>query len=320
MYLITGGAGFIGANIAKHLVAKGKRVRVLDDLSTGRLSNLESIINEIEFIKGDINDSPLLKECMHGVRYVLHQAALPSVPKSIANPIASNRAIVDGTLNVLIEARDAGIKRVVLASSSSVYGNNPTLPKREDMELAPLSPYAVAKYAVEMYARVFARLYHLETVSLRYFNVFGPLQDPSSEYAAVIPKFITRMLNGAEPVIFGDGKQSRDFTYVDNAVEANLLACHSPQVGEGEAINVACGECFSLNQLVQMLNNLLGTGIKPKYTEPRPGDIKHSLADITRAKRLLGYKGKVTMAEGLSKTIDYFKTKLKFITGSRELF
>lgn len=311
MYLITGGAGFIGSNIAKSLIAKGEKVRILDNLSTGRRSNLKDIISEIEFIHGDVNDSELLEECMKDVRFVLHQAALPSVPRSIADPVASNQAIIDGTLNVLVKARDAGVQRVVLASSSSVYGSNPTLPKREDMELLPLSPYAVAKLTTEMYARVFAQLYDIETVSLRYFNIFGPLQDPSSQYAAVIPRFITRMLAGEAPVIFGDGEQSRDFTYIDNAVEANLKACHSLHVGQGEAINIACGERYSLNQLVKMLNSILGTNIEPQYVEPRTGDVKHSLADITRAQELLGYRGKVTMEEGLFKTVDYFKQLLE---------
>jgi len=311
MYLITGGAGFIGSNIARRLAAKGERVRVLDNLSTGRLSNLNNIKEDIDFIEGDINDSYLLRKSVAGVRYVIHLAAIPSVQRSIKNPIASNRSIIDGTLNVLVEARDAGVKRIVLASSSSIYGSNKALPKQESFEPAPISPYAAAKYTCEMYAGIFARLYQIETVSLRFFNVFGPLQDPRSEYAAVIPRFITRMLTGERPVIFGTGEQTRDFTFIENVVDANLYACLIPKVGQGEAINIACGKRYSLNKLVNMLNTILGTEIQPEYVPPRSGDIKHSLADITRAKQLLGYNTKVDLTEGLSRTVDYFKVSIK---------
>ena len=307
MYLVTGGAGFIGSNLARKLAADGINVRVLDDFSTGKRENIAGI-EGLEVIEGSLLDSDCVKKALEGAEYVLHQAAIPSVPRSIADPLKSNEANVTGTLNLLEAARASGVKRFVFAASSSAYGDTEVLPKVENMPPDPLSPYAVGKYTGELYARVFASIYKLPTVSLRYFNIFGPYQDPASEYAAVIPKFIQLMLKGESPVIYGDGEQSRDFTYIDNAVEANLLACRSGKVGAGEVINVACGERYSLNDLVQILNEIMGTGIEPLYSEARPGDVKHSLADITRARELLGYKAGVDFREGLKRTVEWFSS------------
>jgi nucleoside-diphosphate-sugar epimerase len=306
MYLVTGGAGFIGSNIVRRLMADGEKVRVLDDYSTGKRENLAGL-EGLGIIEGSLTDIRAVREALAGVRFVLHQGAIPSVPRSVADPLLSNEANVSGTLNLLVEARSAGVKRVVFAASSSAYGDTEILPKVETMPAVPLSPYAVGKYTGELYARVFANLYGLETVSLRYFNIFGPYQDPASEYAAVIPKFIQSMLKDEAPTIYGDGEQSRDFTYIDNAVEANLLACKSKTVGRGEVINVACGESYSLNQLVAALNEILGTEISPIYTESKPGDVKHSLAAIERAKELLGYDVKVDFREGLRRTVEWFR-------------
>ena len=307
MYLITGGAGFIGSNLARKLAAKGEKVRVLDDFSTGKRENIAGI-EGLEVIEGSLLDYDTVKRALEGAEFVLHQAAIPSVPRSVADPLKSNEANVTGTLNLLEAARASDVKRFVFAASSSAYGDTEVLPKVENMPPDPLSPYAVGKYTGELYARVFASIYKLPTVSLRYFNIFGPYQDPASEYAAVIPKFIQLMLKGESPVIYGDGEQSRDFTYIDNAVEANLLACRSGKVGAGEVINVACGERYSLNDLVQILNEIMGTGIEPLYSEARPGDVKHSLADITRARELLGYKAGVDFREGLKRTVEWFSS------------
>ncbi len=306
MYLVTGGAGFIGSNIARKLVARGEKVRILDDFSTGKRENLFDL-DEAEIIEGSLIDRETVRNALKGARYVLHKAAIPSVPRSVADPLRSNEANVTGTLNLLIEAREAGVERFVFAASSSAYGDTAVLPKVESMPADPLSPYAVGKYTGELYVKVFADIYDLPAVSLRYFNIFGPSQDPASEYAAVIPKFIQSMLQGKAPVIYGDGEQSRDFTYIDNAVEANLLACSSDKAGRGEVINVACGQRYNLNQLVGALNDLLGTSIEPVYTEAVAGDVKHSLADINRAEELLGYTVKVSFIEGLKRTIDWFK-------------
>jgi UDP-glucose 4-epimerase len=302
-FVVTGGAGFIGSNIVTDLVKNNNEVTVIDNLLTGKLENLSDVMDEIRFVEGDIQDLNLLKREFDDIDYVLHQAALPSVPRSVDDPIASNQNNIDGTLNVLIAARDAGVKRVVYASSSSAYGNSPTLPKKEDMKPEPLSPYAVTKLVGEYYCKVFYDLYGLETVSLRYFNVFGPHQDPNSQYAAVIPKFITTMLKGNKPVIFGDGTQSRDFTYVQNNVEANLLACVANRAA-GKLFNIACGERITLNDLVDILNHILGTDIESVYTEARQGDVKHSLADINLAKDILGYEPKCSFVEGLKKTVE----------------
>lgn len=307
-YLITGGAGFIGSNIAEKLVEKGEDVRILDNFSTGRRENIAPLLDKIELIEGDIRDLPTVKEAVKGIDYILHQGAIPSVPRSIASPIESNEANANGTLNLLVAARDEGVKRVVYASSSSVYGDTPELPKREDMRPNPLSPYAVAKLAGEYYCQVFFKIYGLETVCLRYFNVFGPRQDPTSQYAAVVPKFITAILLGKSPTIYGDGLQSRDFTYIENVVNANLLAAQSPGTA-GKFYNMACQKRFTLLELIDVLNEILGTRIEPVHADPKPGDVKHSLADITRAKNELGFKVEVDFKEGLKRTIEWMKNQ-----------
>ncbi len=306
MYLVTGGAGFIGGNIVRRLVEDGEKVCVLDDFSTGKRENLAGL-GVVEVVEGSLTDREAVQKVLKGARYVLHQGAIPSVSRSVADPLRSNEANVTGTLNLLYGAKEAGVERFVYAASSSVYGDTAVLPKVESMPADPLSPYAVGKYTGELFSRVFAGIYGLQTVSLRYFNIFGPYQDPASEYAAVIPKFIQSMLKGEAPTIYGDGEQSRDFTYIDNAVEANLLACRSEKVGQGEVVNVACGKRYTLNELVEVLNEILGTDIAPLYSDPRAGDVKHSLADISKAKELLGYKVAVDFEEGLRFTVDWFK-------------
>jgi nucleoside-diphosphate-sugar epimerase len=298
MYLVTGGAGFIGSNIVRRLVAMGEKVRVLDNFSTGKKENLAGV-DRVDIVEGSLVDLETVKRALEGIEYVLHQGAIPSVPRSVADPLGSNEANITGTLMAMEAAKEAGVKRFVFAASSSAYGDSEILPKVENMPNCPLSPYAVSKLAGEFYTRVYADVYKFPTVSLRYFNIFGPYQDPASEYAAVIPKFIIKMLRGEAPVIYGDGEQSRDFTYIDNAVEANLLACQSEKVGRGEVINIACGKRYTLNELVGELNAILGTNIEPVYTDPQPGDVKHSLADISKAKELLGYEVKVDFKEGL---------------------
>jgi nucleoside-diphosphate-sugar epimerase len=305
--LVTGGAGFIGSNIAIQLVKDGYQVTVLDDLSTGYLKNLDTIKDKIKFIQGSITDYDLLNKIMPGVDFVLHQAALPSVPRSIDSPIDSHANNATGILNILEAARLNKVKRVVFASSSSVYGDAPEEYKSEDLPTNPLSPYAVTKLVGEEYCRVFAELYDIETVCLRYFNVFGPQQDPASDYAAVIPLFIKAILADQQPTIFGDGTQSRDFTYVNNNVKANILAMHSDKVGRGETINIACGQAFSLLDLVNDINKILNKNIKPILADPRAGDIKHSLANISKAKELLDYKTDIDFIQGLKLTIDWMK-------------
>lgn len=304
--VVTGGAGFIGSNIVDRLVAEDNEVVVIDNLLTSKANNLKDVMSRIKFVNGDIQDLDLLAREFEGIDYVLHQAALASVPRSIENPIASNQNNIDGTLNVLVAARDAGVKRVVYAASSSAYGNTPTLPKHEGMAPDPLSPYAITKLVGEQYCKVFYDIYGMETVALRYFNVFGPRQDPNSQYAAVIPKFITAMLNDERPVIFGDGEQSRDFTYVQNNVDANLLACTAANAA-GRMFNIACGERITLNQLVEVLSDILGKDIEPLYEEERAGDVKHSLADITLARDVLDYEPEYGFREGLVKTVEWFK-------------
>jgi nucleoside-diphosphate-sugar epimerase len=306
-YLVTGGAGFIGSNIVEELVARGERVKVLDNLLTGKVANLEAVRSAVEFVQGDIRDLDFLRRAVDGVDYVIHQAALPSVPRSVQSPIESHECNATGTLNVLVAARDAGVKRVVYASSSSVYGNSPTLPKREDMPTSPMSPYAVNKLTGENYCRAFTLVYGLPTVSLRYFNVFGPRQDPTSQYAAVIPAFISHILEGERPTIYGDGTQSRDFTYVRNVVEANILACTAERA-VGEAMNIALGDRVSLLELVDKINAILGTTIEPIFEPERPGDVKHSMADVSKARDLLGFEPLVSFDEGLKRTIEYLKT------------
>jgi UDP-glucose 4-epimerase len=282
-------------------------VRVLDNLSTGKWENIEPFLAAVEFITGDIRDLKVVQQAVEGVDYVLHQAAVPSVPRSVKDPLVTNSANVDGTLNILIAARDAGVKRVVYASSSSVYGDTPILPKREEMRPTPRSPYAVSKLAGELYCQVFYHVYGLETVALRYFNVFGPRQDPKSQYAAVVPKFITALLRGEPPTIFGDGEQSRDFTYVENVVEANLLAAKAPGVA-GQVFNIACGERLTVNQLAAILSEIIGVNLEPEHVPPRPGDVRYSLADISKARKLLGYEVKVDVREGLEQTVKWYRS------------
>ena len=305
-YIVTGGAGFIGSNITRELVRLGHTVKVIDNLSTGKLENLNNISKKIKFVKGNICNLNLLQKELHGFDFVLHQAALCSVPRSIANPARTNRNNIDGTLNVLVTSRDQKIKRVVFASSSSVYGDIESEFKTEGNTGKILSPYALTKFTGEEYCRLFYKIYGLETISLRYFNVFGPAQDPDSQYAAVIPKFIKLMMAGKRPTIYGDGNQSRDFTFVKNNVLANILAAKS-HPGAGEVFNIACGENFTLNQLVQLINQELKTNIKPIYTSKRPGDIKHSKAEIKKAKKTIGYQPKVYFKEGLRETIQWYK-------------
>ena len=309
-YLITGGAGFIGSNLAEHLVNQGHRVRVFDNFSTGKRQNLRSFEKQAEIIEGDLRDLDQIRRAVAGVRHVLHLAAIPSVPRSVANPQLTNETNVTGTLNVLLAARDAKCKRVVFSSSSSVYGDTPTLPKREDMPPSPLSPYAVHKVTGEYYCRIFWRLYGLETLSLRYFNVFGPRQDPQSQYAAVIPRFITAILAGQQPTIFGDGKQSRDFSHVENVITANLAACEAPKEALGESFNIACGDRITLLDLVATINGIVGKNIAPKFDPPRPGDILHSQADITKAQKLLGWTPRVDFREGIEKAVRWYRGQL----------
>jgi UDP-glucose 4-epimerase len=311
-YLITGIAGFIGSALARAVLAQGDRVRGIDNLSTGNRENLSEILNRIDFHEADLLDLDAVHKACRGVDYVLHEAAIPSVPKSVMDPLGSNRANVDATVNVLVAARDAEVKRVVYAASSSAYGDTPTLPKREDMPPNPISPYAVAKLASEYYMISFYRCYALETVCLRYFNIFGPRQDPSSPYSGVLAKFITQMLNGEQPTILGDGKQSRDFTYVDNAVDANLLACKA-SAGEvaGRVFNVATGRRIDLNETFRVLKQLIEYMGEAKYGPERAGDVKHSLADMSRAEQHLGYKPRVDFEEGLRRTIEWYRSREK---------
>ena len=305
LYLVTGGAGFIGSNIAEKLVSSGKNVRVIDNFLTGKRENMDTFIDKIEFIEGDIRDLATVNKAIMDVDYIIHQAALPSVPKSVELPIESNEHNTNGTLNILYAAKEAEVKRVVYAASSAAYGDQPQSPKVETMLPMPMSPYAVNKLAGEHYCAAFTTVYGLETVALRYFNVFGPRQDPTSFYSAVIPKFITALLNNESPIIYGDGEQSRDFTYIENIVTANLLACKVEGVG-GQLFNIACGESFTLNQLFLDLQDIMGTSTKPIYEAPRVGDIKHSLADINKAKTLLGFEVLVDFKEGLRKTAEWF--------------
>jgi nucleoside-diphosphate-sugar epimerase len=305
-YLITGGAGFIGSHLAEELVRRGERVRVVDSLITGKRQNI-SHLPEIEFIEGDLADLEVAKRAVQGVDYVLHQAAIPSVPRSVSDPITSNRANIDASLNVLVAARDAGVRRVVYAGSSSAYGNTPTLPKVETMPTAPLSPYALQKLVAEQYCQMFTQLYGLETVTTRYFNVFGPRQDPSSPYSGVISLFISALVDGRQPKIYGDGEHTRDFTYVANVVDGVLRAC-TAQEASGEVINVATAGRVSLNHLFRTIRDLVGAKVEPIYAEPRAGDVKDSQADISKAERLLGYRPIVSFEQGLEKTVAWYRT------------
>jgi UDP-glucose 4-epimerase len=308
LYLVTGAAGFIGSALVHALLERGEQVRGLDNFETGRRENLENVRSHLDFREADVLDFDAVQSACRGVDYVLHQAAIPSVPKSIADPARSNRVNVEGTVNVLIAARDAGVKRVVYAASSSAYGDTPTLPKREDMMPVPLSPYAVAKLTGELYMRVFYGVYGLPTVSLRYFNIFGPRQDPTSQYSAVLAKFITMMLRGERPTIYGDGEQSRDFNYIDNAVAANLLAATAPEKDvAGQTFNIATGRRFNLNETVALLRPLTGYTGEVEYAAERAGDIKHSLADISRAQQKLGYEPLVNFEEGLRRTVEWYR-------------
>jgi nucleoside-diphosphate-sugar epimerase len=309
-YLVTGAAGFIGSSLVRALLERGEQVRGIDNFSTGKPENLSEVLPRVDFREADILDLDAMHKACEGIDYVLHQAAIPSVPKSVLDPIGSNRANIDGTVNVLVAARDAKVKRVVYAASSSAYGDTPTLPKQEAMTPSPISPYAVAKLASELYMVSFYRCYGLETVCLRYFNIFGPRQDPSSPYSGVLAKFSLQMLRGEQPTIFGDGETSRDFTYIDNAVSANLLACSAPAAEcAGRVFNCATGRRVTLNETFEALKELTGFRGSVKYAPERSGDIKHSLADITQAQRHLGYKVKVNFEDGLRRTVEWYRSQ-----------
>ena len=303
-YLVTGGAGFIGSNIVETLLKRGDQPRVLDDFSTGRYENLAAFKTDTEIIKGDIRDYGTVEKAVAGMDFVLHQAALPSVPRSVADPLTSNAVNIDGTLNVLEASRQAGVKKFVMASSSSVYGESEELPTHEDMIPGPLSPYAVSKLAGEHYSQVFYHLYGLPTVCLRYFNVFGPRQDPGGDYAAVIPKFIAALKDGKQPTVYGDGEQSRDFTYIDNTVDGNIMAAENPDIA-GVVVNCACGSQFTLNELLDRLRKIIGVETEAIYEAPRPGDIKHSFAAIKKISKF-GFKPTVSFDEGLRRTVEFF--------------
>jgi UDP-N-acetylglucosamine/UDP-N-acetyl-alpha-D-glucosaminouronate 4-epimerase len=304
-YLVTGGAGFIGSHLVEELVRRGERVRIVDNLSTGKRQNIAHLAS-VEFVEGDLADHEVARHTVRGVDYVLHQAAIPSVPRSVQDPITSNRANIDSSLNILVAARDAGVKRIVYAGSSSAYGDTPTLPKVETMATAPLSPYALQKLVGEQYCQMFTRLYGLETVSIRYFNVFGQRQDPSSPYSGVISLFISALCDGRQPTIFGDGEQTRDFTYVANVVDGVLRAC-TAEGASGEVINVATGGRISLNTLFETIRTLVAAKVEPIYAAPRPGDVKDSQADISKARRILGYEPIVGFEEGLAKTVEWYR-------------
>jgi nucleoside-diphosphate-sugar epimerase len=306
LYLVTGGAGFIGSHIVEALVRRGERVRVLDNLITGKRANIEHLASGIEFIEGDIRDLETIRRAVEGVRIIFHEAAIPSVPRSVNDPLLNHESNINGTFNVLLAARDAGVRRLVYAASSSAYGEKGTGAKVEDQLPNPLSPYAAAKLVGEYYCQVFTHVYGLQTVALRYFNVFGPRQDPSSPYSGVISKFITSLLGGEPPVVFGDGEQSRDFTYVANVVDANLRAAEAPEAA-GHVINLGVHQRTTLNQLLAELQKIIGTNLTPIYESPRIGDVRHSLADITRAEQLLGFKPIVGLTDGLRYTVDWYR-------------
>ena len=307
--LVTGGGGFIGSHLVRRLLADGYSVRVLDNFSSGHRANLAPIANDIELVEGDVQSYERASAAVRGCDLVFHQAALPSVPRSIQDPLTSTAVNVTGTLNVLLAARDAEVRRVVYASSSSVYGANPELPKREDMATLPMAPYAVAKLAGEGYCRSFHKVYGLDTVSLRYFNVFGPGQDPASQYAAVVPNFITAFLEGRPPTVHGDGEQSRDFCYIDNVVEANLLAAGAGTDAAGEAFNIACGARTTLNEMLDALRDHTGRDLEATHVDPRPGDVRHSQADTAKAERLLGYRAEISVREGLARAYSFYASE-----------
>ncbi|MGH9447088.1 MAG: SDR family oxidoreductase, partial [Terriglobia bacterium] len=307
LYLVTGGSGFIGSHIVDELLHRGERVRVLDNLSTGRKENIAHVKDQIEFCQMDIRELEQIRPAFSGVDYVIHLAALPSVPRSVKDPLTSNAVNLAGTLHVLLAARDAGIKRLVFAASSSAYGDNPVLPRVETHTPHPLSPYALTKIAGEYYCQLFTQLYGLEAVALRYFNIFGPRQNPDSPYTGVLSLFIAAYIRGGTPTIFGDGSQSRDFTYVANVVQATLLACAAPEAS-GKVINVGVGDSFTLNRTIELLNDIFGRQVTPEYAPPREGDVRESLADISLARRLLGYQPAFRYEEGLRKTVEWYRT------------
>lgn len=310
--LVTGGAGFIGSHLAETLLKQGHQVRVLDNFSTGKKENLlfEEPHPSLEVINGDVRDLRDCEKAVAGVEYVFHQAALASVQRSVEDPLTTQAVNVGGTLHILMASREAGVKRVIYASSSAIYGDTPILPKHEEMPPSPLSPYALQKYIGEQYCRLFSQLYGLDTLSLRYFNIFGPRQDPASIYSAVIPRFIEALVEYRSPIVYGDGEQSRDFSYVENVVEANVLAMDVSH-GHGEVMNIACGQRTSLNQLLEILQRILGSKVRPVYQDPRPGDVKHSLADIGKAIAFLHYHPRVGIETGLEKTAGYFEKQLR---------
>jgi len=307
-HLVTGGAGFIGSHIAEELLREGERVRIVDNLSTGKKENLEALRGDLEFIEGDVCDEKLMEKAASGVEVVFHEAAIPSVPRSVKDPIASNRASVDGTLRVLLAARDAHVRRLIYASSSSVYGETPELPKTEMMPTVPVSPYGVAKLTAELYCRAFTKCYGFETVSLRYFNVFGPRQDPKSMYAGVIPIFVRELLRGNVPTIFDDGEQTRDFTYISNVVQANLKAATASGAA-GRVFNAGAGGQITVNTLYRLIAGILGEQTPARHGPPRPGDVRHSFADITAAREVLRYEPTVSVEEGLKLTVAWLKTR-----------
>ena len=307
-YLVTGGAGFIGSHLCEELVRRGERVRVVDSLITGKRQNLAHL-PQVEFMEGDLADIDVARRAVHGIEYVLHQAAIPSVPRSVEDPLTSNRANIDASVNILVAARDANVKRLVYAGSSSAYGNSEVLPKVETMPTAPLSPYALQKLVAEQYCQMFTTLYGFETVTIRYFNVFGPRQDPSSPYSGVISLFISALCDGRRPTIYGDGEQTRDFTYVANVVDGVLRACHAPGAS-GEVINVATAGRISLNQLFAIVKREVGSSLEPNYSNPRAGDVRDSQADIGKAQRLLGYTPIVGFEEGLGRTVKWYRESM----------
>jgi nucleoside-diphosphate-sugar epimerase len=308
-FLITGGAGFIGSNLCRKLVKDGCFVRVIDNLITGKLSNLAGVMDKIDFVRADMGDPAVARTAMKDIDVVLHQGAVPSVPRSVTDPLTTHKHCVDATFTLLMAARDAGVKRFVYAASSSAYGDTPTLPKTEDMLTNPLSPYAAAKLAGEYYCSVFFKVYGLQTISLRYFNVFGPYQDPTSQYAAAIPAFVTKIIKNEPPTVYGDGEQSRDFTYIDNVVGANLSAARAAKVS-GEVVNIACGERITVNEIIRLINKILGKSVQPKYEPSRPGDVKHSLASIELAGKVIGYKPVISFGDGLERAIAWYRENL----------